>query len=194
MPTDLLSHIFLPLILICATRRELKPYHIILTPFTLLPDLDKFLGMVGLLHSLVTIVPLCFLFMLLEWIAEKITNKTINLKYSSIATFYVFSHLFLDVLDGGPVTLFYPFVKEGVGLIFPATLEFGHSMFEFRVNNITPQLIWEIPSPSYGNSYEILSGFGVASAILFLIIFSADKIKMRHRDFDGLKRKLKKDE
>ena len=177
MPTDLLSHIFLPLILIYATRRELKLYHMVLIPFTVLPDLDKFLGVVGLLHSLVTIVPLCLLSMLLEWTVRKLMNKNMSYEYSLIASFYVFSHLFLDILDGGPVTLLYPFVKEGIGLVFPATLEFGYSMFEFHVNNIAPQLIWDIPNPSYGNSYGILSGFGVASAILFSSIISFDKFK-----------------
>lgn len=178
MPTDLLSHIFLPLILIYATRRELKLYHMVLIPFTVLPDLDKFLGVVGLLHSLVTIISLCLLLMLLEWIAGKLTNKnTSYFQYSLIASFYILSHLFLDILDGGPVTLLYPFVKEGIGLVFPATLELGSNPFEFSINDIFPQLIYEVPEPS--KSYEILSGFGVASAILFLLIVSFDRLEKR---------------
>jgi hypothetical protein len=168
-----LSHIFLPLILIYSVKRKLKIHYLILVPFTVLPDLDKFLGVVGLLHSLVTIIPICLLLVALERFVRA------SYEYSLIASFYVFSHLFLDVLDGEPVTFLYPFVKEGVGLIFPATLEFGYSMFEFRINNVTPQLIWEIPDPSYGNSYEILSGFGVASTILFLSMISIDKFKKR---------------
>ena len=176
MPTDLLSRIFLPLILIYATRRELKLYHIIFIPFTILPDLDKFLGMVGLLHSLVTIIPICLLLMLLEWTVGKLTNKnTSYFQYSLIASFYIFSHLFLDILDGGPVTLLYPFVRVGVGLSFPASLELGSNPFEFSINNVFPQLVYEVPEPS--KSYEILSGFGVASAILFLLIVSFDRLE-----------------
>ena len=178
--TDLLSHVFLPLILIYAVRRKLKPYHIVLIPFTLLPDLDKFLGAVGLLHSLVTIIPLCLLLMLLEWTVGKLMNKnstSFSCEYSLIASFYVFSHLFLDILDGGPVTLLYPFVKAGIGLSFPATLELGNNPFEFSVNNIFPELIWKAPEPS--KNYGILSGFGVASAILFLLMVSFDRLEKR---------------
>ena len=154
----------------------MKPYHIALIPFTVLPDLDKFLGVVGLLHSLVTITPLCLLLILFEWTAGKLTNKnTSYFQYSLIASFYVFSHLFLDILDGGPVTLLYPFVKAGIGLSFPATLELGSNPFEFRINNISPQVVYEVPEPS--KSYEILSGFGVASAILFLLIVSFDRLE-----------------
>jgi len=172
--TDLLSHIFLPLILIYAVRRKLKPYHIVLIPFTVFPDLDKFLGVVGLLHSLVMIIPLCLLLMFIELTVRKLTNKN-SYECSLIASFYVLSHLFLDILDGGPVTLLYPFVKAGIGLSFPATLELGSNPFEFSVNNISPQLIYEVPEPS--KSYEILSGFGVASAILFLLIVSFDRLE-----------------
>ncbi len=162
------------MILIYAVRRKLKFCYIVLIPFTVLPDLDKFLGMVGLLHSLVTIIPLCLLLMLLEWTVRKLTNKN-TYEYSLIASFYILSHLFLDILDGGPVTLLYPFVKAGIGLSFPATLELGSNPFEFSINNISPQLIYEVPEPS--KNYGILSGFGVASAILFLLIISLDKLE-----------------
>jgi hypothetical protein len=172
--TDILSHIFLPLILIYAVRRKLEAYYVVLVLFTLLPDLDKFLGAVGLLHSLVTIVPLCFLMISLEWGVRKPAELS-ECRYSLAASLYVFSHLFLDVLDGGPVTLLYPFVESGVGLTFPATLEFGHSLFDVRIKNILPELVWDIPEQSYGNSYEIFSGFGVASAILFLLVIGIDK-------------------
>ena len=171
--TDLLSHIFLPLILIYAVRGELKPHYIALTPFALLPDLDKFLGVVGLLHSLVTITPLCLMLILLERTAGKLANKN-TYERSLIASFYVFSHLFLDVLDGGPVPLLYPFVKEGIGLVFSATLELGSNPSEFSVNNVLPQVVYEVPEPS--KSYGILSGFGVASAILFLLMVSFNKL------------------
>lgn len=176
MLTDLLSHIFLPLILIYAVKEEQKVYYLILAPLTLLPDLDKFFGMVGLLHSLVTIVPLCLLLVLLEWSVRKPAELK-ECRYSLAASLYVFSHLFLDVLDGGPVTLLYPFVEGGVGLTFPATLEFGHSLFDIHIKNLLPKLVWDVPEQSYGNTYEIFSGFGVASTILFLLIVILNKFE-----------------
>ena len=169
---DLLTHIFLPLILIYSVRRELKPYHIILIPFTILPDLDK-LFEVGLLHSLVTIVPISILLIFIEWIAGKLMKRN-SYEYSLTASFYMFSHLFLDILDGGPVTLLYPFVKTGVGLTFPATIELGQSPFDIQVKNLLPSLILTIPEKAH--SYGIFSGFGVASMILFLLIVFLNRI------------------
>jgi len=61
--------------------------------------LDK-LFEVGLLHSLVTIVSICLLLMFIEWIAGKLMNKN-SYEYSLTASFYMFSHLFIDILDGG---------------------------------------------------------------------------------------------
>jgi len=155
-------------------RRELKPYHIILIPFTILPDLDK-LFEVGLLHSLVTIVPISILLIFIERIAGKLMNKN-SYEYSLTASFYMFSHLFLDILDGGPVTLLYPFVKTGIGLIFPATIELGLNPFNIQVKNLLPSLILTFPEES--RSYEIFSGFGVSSMILFLLIVFLNRSKI----------------
>jgi len=169
------------LIFIYSVRRDLKLHYLVLTPFTLLPDLDKFLGMVGLLHSLVTILLICVFLFVLEFVVK---TKLFDIKsedrfqyeISLIASFYILSHLFLDVLDGGPVTFLYPFVDVGIGLIFPMTLEIN-SPFDFRIYNVTPQLVCKVPGSS--GCYDVLSGFGVASAILFFAIVSFDRLRAK---------------
>jgi membrane-bound metal-dependent hydrolase YbcI (DUF457 family) len=79
-----------------------------------------------------------------------------ELEYSLSVSFYLFIHLFLDMLDGGPVTLLYPFVKRGVILRCGITE----------------------PSKSYGT----LSRLGVAPAILLLPMVSFDRLQRRIRE------------
>lgn len=61
----------------------------------ILPDFDKFLGRPGLLHSLLTTAPIG-----IYLLARHQDAWT----HGSLATFFLFSHLALDRLDGGPVT------------------------------------------------------------------------------------------
>lgn len=63
-------------------------------------DLDKFLGAVGFLHSLVTIISLCLILIVIERSAGKLTGFW-ECKYSITTSFYIFSNIyFLNVLDG----------------------------------------------------------------------------------------------
>ena len=65
---DLLTHLFLPLTVAYVLRRELfdHPATLGLAGFSVLSDFDKFLGHQGLLHSLVTIVPVCLVVLAVE--------------------------------------------------------------------------------------------------------------------------------
>lgn len=161
---DLLTHIFLPLAALYVLEREAfnPPYHFLLALFAILPDFDKLIGMQGLFHSLVTLVPLIFAIL----IFEKLVKGTSM--YTGIAAFFIGSHLFLDVLDGGPVPFFYPFIKTGIGLEFPIKIAF-HS-FSFLFLDAPVQLVYAVPRAGF-NTYEMLSGFGVASLLLFVLVF-----------------------
>jgi hypothetical protein len=161
---DVLTHIFLPLVALYVLKREAfnSPYHFFLVLFAVLPDFDKLIGLPGLLHSLVTLVPLIFVVLLLE----KLVKRTSI--YTCIAVFFIGSHLVLDILDGGPVPFFYPFIKTGIELEFP--LEIAFHSFSFSFLNAPFQLIYAVPSSGF-NTYELLSGFGVASLILFALVY-----------------------
>lgn len=161
---DLLTHIFLPLAALYVLKRETfnPPYHFLLVLFGILPDFDKLIGMPGLLHSLVTLVPLILVVLFLE----KLVKGTSM--YTGIAAFFIGSHLVLDILDGGPVPFFYPFIKTGIGLEFP--LEIAFHSFSFSFLNAPTQLVYAVPRSGF-NTYEILNGFGVASLILFAMVY-----------------------
>ena len=91
---DFLTHIFLPLTALYVLKREAfnPPYHFLLVLFAILPDFDKLIGMSGLLHSLVTLVPLIFIMLLLE---RHVKGTSMH---ASIAAFFIGSHLFLSLI------------------------------------------------------------------------------------------------
>jgi hypothetical protein len=161
---DLLTHIFLPLVALYVLKREAfnPPYYFFFALFGILPDFDKLIGMSGLLHSLVTLVPLILVILLFE----KLVKGTSM--YTGIIAFFIGSHLVLDILDGGPVPFFYPFIKAGIGLEFPLLIAF-HS-FSFSFCNMPFQLTYAVPNSGF-NTYELLSGFGMASLLLFAVVY-----------------------
>ncbi|MFB6095430.1 MAG: metal-dependent hydrolase, partial [Halodesulfurarchaeum sp.] len=118
---DFLSHLFLPLLVAYVLRPEWfdSPWALAVGVFGLLPDFDKFLRMPGLGHSLVTLVPI--------WVGVLVLERRLRgeLRWSLLIGALSGSHLVLDFVDGGPVPLLYPFIKEGVGLKYPAITVFG---------------------------------------------------------------------
>jgi hypothetical protein len=115
---DILSHVFLPLILLAAIGR-LKAKYTPLALFSILPDFDK-LFFLGILHSVVTTAPA---FAVLFYLEKRIKH---GYEISVISSYFFFSHLFLDFLDGF-VPLLYPISKIGVGIVFPAKVFIGNS-------------------------------------------------------------------
>ncbi|TDA30114.1 MAG: hypothetical protein DSO00_02325 [Archaeoglobi archaeon] len=155
---DLLTHVFLPLILLTAIGR-LKAKYAPLVLLSILPDFDK-LFFLGILHS-VTTAPV---FAALFYLERKIKH---GYEISVISSYFFFSHLFLDFLDGF-VPLLYPISKIGVGIVFPAKLLIGNS--SVAVEDIFPQLVFSELKPS--NCYDLFSGFGFASMIFFFLIIA----------------------
>jgi hypothetical protein len=159
---DILSHVFLPLILLAAIGR-LKAKYTPLALLSILPDFDK-LFFLGILHSVVTTAPA---FAVLFYLERRIKH---GYEISVISSYFFFSHLFLDFLDGF-VPLLYPISKIGVGIVFPAKVFIGNS--SVTVEDIFPQLVFSELKPS--NCYNLFSGFGFASMIFFLLILALRK-------------------
>jgi hypothetical protein len=159
---DILSHVFLPLILLAAIGR-LKAKYTPLALLSILPDFDK-LFFLGILHSVVTTAPA---FAVLFYLEKRIKH---GYEISVISSYFFFSHLFLDFLDGF-VPLLYPISKIGVGIVFPAKVFIGNS--SVTVEDIFPQLVFSELKPS--NCYDLFSGFGFASMIFFLLILALRK-------------------
>lgn len=86
---DSLSHLFLPLVAVYVVHPKVfeRPWTLLLAGFGLLSDLDKFLGVPGLLHSLVTIGPICAAALLVEhWWRDELV-------WSPVVVALVASHL-----------------------------------------------------------------------------------------------------
>jgi len=169
---DLLTHVFLPLTVAFVLRPELfdHPAVLGLGVFGLLPDFDKFLGQPGLLHSLVTLVPICAGILLIErWYRDRWV-------YAPVVTVFIGSHLVLDLIDGGPVPALFPFFERGLGLQYPAQTVFGRGPIGLWIEGplITTQAA--APRPGY-NTYGFLTGEGIAWALVFVVIF----IGLRHQ-------------
>lgn len=159
---DLLTHIFLPLTAAYVLRREAfgSHYYLLLGLFAVIPDFDKFVGM-PYLHSLIGVGAIAVVLLSVERVVRG-SNF-----YSGIAGLFLLSHLFLDVLEGNAVPLFYPLVNAGVGLTFPLKVTFHSPTFSFV--NVPARLICDVPH--MGGTYPLFSGYGVASVLLFAVVY-----------------------
>jgi hypothetical protein len=163
---DPLSHVFLPLTVAYALWPERfgSPVVLGLGGFGLLSDFDKFLGVPGLLHSGLTIVPLCLCLLG----AERVLRD--RLVWSPLVAGLVASHLVLDIVDGGPVPLLYPLVDSGVGFTYPARVAFGVPPVGIALEG--PLVALRTTAPRGGfNTYGFVDGAGVAIALAFGVVY-----------------------
>ena len=170
---DILTHIFLPLIAIYSLRREkFSKIYLLMTIFAVLPDFDVFLGIHrSYLHSLLFLIPLAVFVLVIERVFRS------KIEYAGVAAFFLFSHIFLDFFAGG-VPFLYPIIKTGVGVEFPLKVSFGSSVM---IEDLMPRLVFITPESVHGKTFEVVSGFGVATAITFTLIYLADlKEKINH--------------
>jgi len=170
---DFLTHLFLPLTVAYVLKRELfeSPGYLLLAGFGLLSDFDKFLGYPGLLHSLITLIPMSLSLVLGEkWLRGELV-------LSPLIVAFIFSHLLLDFIGGGPVPLLYPVIDAGVGLQYPIQTAFGEGPFGLAFRGRLVSVRTTTPRTGF-NTYGFIKGFGVASAITFVAIY----IGLRRQD------------
>lgn len=165
---DFLTHLFLPLTAayVVWPDRFRSPAYLGLAVFGLLADLDKFLGHPGLLHSLVTLVPLCAAILLVEQYLRG------RLYLAPVVVALILSHLVLDLVAGGLVPLLYPFDTVGIGLQYPARTTFGTGLFGVAIEGPLVSVRTTPPRPGF-NTYGFINGYGVASALLFAVVYLA---------------------
>lgn len=163
---DLLTHLFLPLTAVYVLREELfgSPLALSIAGFGLLADFDKFLGRPGLLHSLVTLVPISLAILVGEY------HHRGRLEWAPIVVALIGSHLVLDLLDGGPAPLLYPLVETGIGLQYPVRTVFGEGLLGVTWEGPLVTLRTVAPRPGH-NTYGFVEGSGVASALLFATVY-----------------------
>lgn len=163
---DFLTHLTLPLTVTYVLRRDLFPSapYLLLGGFGLLSDFDKFLGMPGLLHSA---LPLAGISLVLLGVERQFRGRLV---YAPLVVALIWSHLVLDVVDGGPVPLLFPLVDHGIGLQYPAQTVFGEGLLGVRFEGPLVTLRTVTPRPGY-NTYGFIQGAGVASALAFLTVY-----------------------
>lgn len=171
---DALTHIFLPLTIIYVLRSELfeSSRYLAFGLLGLLPDFDKFLGLPGLLHSVITLVSLCLVLFALESYSRE------QLIYSNFVVFFLVSHLLLDLLDGSGVYLLYPVIQTGIGLEYPMQITFGEGPLGISFQGYPVSAFLTQPRSGFAadatidaNTYGFINAFGVTSTILFVIIY-----------------------
>jgi hypothetical protein len=88
---------------------------------------------------------------------------------------FIWSHLLLDIVDGGPVPLLFPFLKTGLGLQYPMQTVFGEGVIgiSFRGSLVTLRTV--APKPGF-NTYGFIQGTGIASALLFGTVLLGDRL------------------
>ena len=174
---DVLTHLFLPITIVYAVRPDLfpSPRYFALAGFAVLPDFDKVLVIPGLLHSIFVVGGIGVVLT----VSERRLYDTET--YATIATLLLASHLLLDFLDGGPVTLFYPFIKTGVGLEYQTQIVFGDAVHDIAVHDPIPQIQAGTTNASR-EAYSLVNGYGVLSAFAFLSVYLGNEIQRQYED------------
>ena len=172
---DALTHVFLPLTVAYVLRRDLFERHndLAIGLFGLLPDFDKLIGVPGLLHSLVTLVPICAVLIGFDYWYRGDTT------YGLLASAFVMSHLVLDIIEGVTVPLLFPLVTTGVGLTYPMEVVFGTGLLGFTFQG--PPIALEFGELRTGyaaspdvdtNTFGFINGYGVASLLVFVVVYA----------------------
>lgn len=138
--SSLVSHIFIPLAILFIFSEKLeidKRYIVILCLFGILPDTDIFLFHRATFHNIFFLaIPILVLMFSKE-----------NRNISGIISFYIGSHLLLDIFDGG-IFLLYPLYHD----VF-----FIHSEFWFNNGSIHGLEKGFVPILNYGMSNHVVN-------------------------------------
>lgn len=169
---DLLTHIFLPLTAAYALRPDLfpTPRYFTIAFVAAVPDVDKFFGIPGLFHSLLVTIPASVIIVLVGRRYRSLYGHAV------LAVLLLHSHLLLDILDGGPVTVMYPVVRQGIGLTYPTQLDFGDSPLGVVIQHPLPEIRVR-PTAQGRTTYPPIDGYGVLSVLLFLTVYGGRRIE-----------------
>ena len=122
--SSLFTHIFIPLIILIVFSDKLglsKKMILALSIFAILPDLDMFLFHRATLHNV-----FIFIIPLIIYIIFK------NIKVVGIITYYLFSHILLDVFNHG-VFILYPIYNKTLNIVSGISYENSQISFIFNV-------------------------------------------------------------
>jgi membrane-bound metal-dependent hydrolase YbcI (DUF457 family) len=146
--------------LFCA--KKYRNYVLLLFPLAVLPDLDHFLPPFHrlLLHNIFILVPTISLALY----ARFRTKNAVWYNVALIASFFLLSHLLLDLFTGTGVPLFYPFVATTVGFTYELIIAHGSVVL--------------IPEPPAAFVQSELLGIALTSMTLAVIVFVKNRLPL----------------
>lgn len=163
-------HLLIPPLLLAALR--LAPNRAILwmLPFTLLPDVDYFVGV----HRAWTGNVFILLPALYLWHRWRETEP-VRAGYAAVAAFYLGSHLFMDVFAGGTV-LFWPIWDQNVFLFFEVIIDTETNQPITNVGAGT-----EAGAPQVARFFRWISAFETAMAAMTAVTLAGAWLWRRTR-------------
>ena len=147
---DILTHVFLPLLMLQAVGVKIDKRILFLTIFSILPDFDVIFGIHrSYFHSFLFVIPLL------------LVSTYVKREYTKYMTFFILSHLFFDFLDGG-FPFLYPIIKYGYGMNIKLLINFKTLDFNFILD------IAKYYPSSIHRDYTTFDNKGLVIALAFL--------------------------
>ena len=147
--------------------KKYRNYIFLLSPLAVLPDIDHFLPPFHrlLLHNIFIIVPTISLALYARFWAK----NDVLFNVSLIATFFLLSHLLLDLFTGAGVPLFYPLSAATVGFTYELVIAHGSVVL--------------LPEPPAAFVQSELFGIALTSLALAVIVFVKNRLLFTKESF-----------
>jgi hypothetical protein len=142
--------------------KKYRNYVLLLSPLAVLPDVDHFLPPFHrlLLHNIFIIVPTISLAVYARFWAK----NDVLFNVSLIATFFLLSHLLLDLFTGAGVPLFYPLTAATIGFTYELVIAHGSVVL--------------LPEPPAAFVQSELFGIALTSLALAVTLFVKNRLPL----------------
>ncbi len=149
--------------------KKYRNYILLLFPLAVFPDLDHFLPPFHrlLFHNIFILVPTIGLALYAHFRAK----NTVLYNVALIASFFLLSHLLLDLFTGAGVPLFYPLVATTFGFTYELIIAHGSVVL--------------IPEPPAAFVQSELLGIALTSLTLAMIVFVKNRLPFIKDVFHG---------
>jgi hypothetical protein len=142
--------------------KKYRNYVLLLSPLAVLPDIDHFLPPYHrlLLHNVFILVPVISL----AFYARFRAKNDVLYNVALIATFFLLSHLLLDLFTGAGVPLFYPLSAATVGFTYELVIAHGSMVL--------------LPEPPAAFVQSELFGIALTSLALAVTLFVKNRLPL----------------
>ena len=151
--------------------KKYRNYVLLMAPLAVLPDVDHLLPPFHrlLLHNVFILVPTIGLALYARFRAK----NDVLFNVALIATFFLLSHLLLDLFTGAGVPLYYPFSATTFGFTYELIIAHGSVVL--------------LPEPSAAFVQSELLGIALTSLALAVIVFVKNRLSFERDVLTPLK-------